>query len=354
MSDARGPIEDTFRRILADHCTKDAVDRAEREQGRLPALWDAITGSGLHLAGVPEEHGGMGGDLEDAMAVMRLSGAFAAPCPLAESWLAAMALAECSVAVAPGWGAIAIDPHATPLARRNDLEWRVTGEVRGVPYAEQTDQLVVAVLCDNSPRLLRHEGPLPEGDAGRTLPGAPCRDLIFNTHAYPRSAMLRPNSPDVFENLFRLGALCRSFQMAGALETVLRMCVEHANVRVQFGKPIAQFQAVRQQIAALAGQSAAASRAADLTLEAVMRGGGENEIAAAKARIGEAAGIAAAIAHQVHGAMGITYEHALHQYTRRLWAWRDDFGNERYWQRKLGASISVRGADNLWAFLSGT
>jgi acyl-CoA dehydrogenase len=166
--------------------------------------------------------------------------------------------------------------------------------------------------------------------------------------------MLRPNSPDVFGKLFGLGALCRSFQMAGALETVLRMCVEHANVRVQFGKPIAQFQAVRQQIAALAGQAAAASRAADLALEAVMCGGGENEIAVAKARAGEAAGIAAAIAHQVHGAMGITYEHALHQYTRRLWAWRDDFGNERYWQRKLGAAISSRGADNLWQFLTGT
>jgi acyl-CoA dehydrogenase len=166
--------------------------------------------------------------------------------------------------------------------------------------------------------------------------------------------MLRPNSADVFDKLFRLGALCRSFQIAGALETVLRMCVEHANVRVQFGKPIAQFQAVRQQIAVLAGQAAAASRAADLALEAVMRGGGENEIAAAKSRAGEAAGIAASIAHQVHGAMGITYEHALHQYTRRLWAWRDDFGNERYWQRKLGASIAARGADNLWPFLTAT
>ena len=43
---------------------------------------------------------------------------------------------------------------------------------------------------------------------------------------------------------------------------------------------------------------------------------------------GEAAGIGAAIAHQMHGAIGFTQEHQLHYLTRRLWSWRDEFGNE--------------------------
>ena len=57
-------------------------------------------------------------------------------------------------------------------------------------------------------------------------------------------------------------------------------------------------------------------------------------------RVGEAAGTGAAIAHQVHGAMGFTYEHTLHHATRRLWAWREEFGNETYWAMRLGRMVA--------------
>ncbi len=71
-------------------------------------------------------------------------------------------------------------------------------------------------------------------------------------------------------------------------------------------------------------------------------------------RVGEAAGNGAAIAHQVHGAMGFTYEHSLHQATRRLWSWREEFGNEAHWAELLGHMVAARGADALWPFVTGT
>ena len=61
----------------------------------------------------------------------------------------------------------------------------------------------------------------------------------------------------------------------------------------------------------------------------------------------------AAIAHQTHGAMGFTYEHSLHHATRRLWAWRDEFGNESHWAIMLGRIVAARGADELWPFVTG-
>ena len=61
------------------------------------------------------------------------------------------------------------------------------------------------------------------------------------------------------------------------------------------------------------------------------------EIAAAKARIGEAVALVAGVAHQVHAAMGFTHEHTLHRSTRRLWSWRDEFGTESEWQAWVGA-----------------
>jgi acyl-CoA dehydrogenase len=144
-----------------------------------------------------------------------------------------------------------------------------------------------------------------------------------------------------------LGAVMRSAQMAGALQSVLAMSVQYASERVQFGRPIGRFQAVQQNLAVLAGQAAAATAAAEAGIEAA----GDADalaVAAAKIRAGEAAGIGAAIAHQVHGAIGFTQEHRLHYSTRRLWSWRDEFGNEAYWARRLGARLAAAGADRLW------
>ena len=90
-----------------------------------------------------------------------------------------------------------------------------------------------------------------------------------------------------------------------------------------------------------------------LAVEASAGGPDDFMVAVAKARIGEAAGRAGEIAHQVHGAMGYTREHNLHYSTRRLWSWRDEFGNETHWQVRLGRMIAAQGADALWPRLTG-
>jgi acyl-CoA dehydrogenase len=51
----------------------------------------------------------------------------------------------------------------------------------------------------------------------------------------------------------------------------------------------------------------------------------------------------------VHGAIGFTYEHSLHFFTKRLWSWRDEFGNEAEWNLLVGRHMARAGADRLWA-----
>ena len=145
--------------------------------------------------------------------------------------------------------------------------------------------------------------------------------------------------------------------MAGALGHILDASVQFSLDRVQFGRPIAKFQAVQHNLAALAGEVAAAGAAADAASEAIATYGIADEravaeTAIAKLRVGEAASTGAAIAHQVHGAMGFTYEHTLHHSTRRLWTWREEFGNETYWAIRIGHMVAGRGADALWPFLT--
>ena len=72
------------------------------------------------------------------------------------------------------------------------------------------------------------------------------------------------------------------------------------------------------------------------------------DIAIGKSRIGEAVSSGTDIAHQVHGAMGYTMEHTLNHRTRRLWSWRDEYGNETEWNRVIGEVFLKEGAEGLW------
>jgi acyl-CoA dehydrogenase len=136
--------------------------------------------------------------------------------------------------------------------------------------------------------------------------------------------------------------------MTGALERALELTLRYVGERRQFGRPIGQFQAVQQQVSVFASEVAAAVMAFEAVAAALDGDLFEVEVAIGKARIGEAAGAATAIAHQVHGAMGFTQEYPLHQATRRLWSWRDAFGNETDWQVVLGRFACSSGSAGTW------
>ena len=127
--------------------------------------------------------------------------------------------------------------------------------------------------------------------------------------------------------------------MSGALRRVLDMTVAYATQRRQFKVAISRFQAVQQMLAAMAGEVEAATAAVASAVEQPT----PSRIAAAKVRAGDAAGQVASLAHQVHGAIGVTEEYHLHHLTRRLWAWRDEFGNEARHARALGEALAVAG-----------
>jgi acyl-CoA dehydrogenase len=190
---------------------------------------------------------------------------------------------------------------------------------------------------------------------GRNMAGEP-RDTLSFTGLRIAGDAVAPTGDGVDRAaLYRRGALARAVLMAGAMERALETAVGYAGERKQFGRPIAKFQAVQQQLAVMAGQVAAAGAAADAGVEALSLGDPvmqEFQIAIAKTRVGDAATMASEIAHQVHGAIGFTKEYSLQLSTRRLWSWRDEFGGEVEWAAKVGAFICARGADALWPTLT--
>jgi acyl-CoA dehydrogenase len=339
-------IVDTATRIFRDLCEPSTVNDAEK--GVWPtALWEALEESGLTVAWVSEDLGGAGATVADGFAVLRAAGRFAVPVPLAETLMAGWMLTRAGIATPAGPLTIApvhADGHITL-----DTGGRLNGRARRVPFARNAGHIAVLAHRGSEPIVaLVATAALPiSQDKG--LAGEP-RDTVSLDGAIPETAKPAEIDEDTIQ---LLGAAVRLQQMAGALEKILDQSVQWALDRSQFGRPIAKFQAVQHNLATLAGEVAAAGAAADLAAEACAgQEIGIADVAIAKVRAGEAAGAGAAIAHQVHGAMGFTYEHSLHHATRRLWAWREEFGNEAVWAQRLGRMVAAAGADQLWPFIT--
>jgi acyl-CoA dehydrogenase len=171
-------------------------------------------------------------------------------------------------------------------------------------------------------------------------------DLVFSS-AKPLGASALPPHLDG-EAVLLGGALLRAGQIAGALRRVLDQSTGHANERVQFGRPIGKFQAIQHQIAVLSEHGSLAMAAAETAFTRSEAGLSAFHIAVAKAAASEVAGPSASIAHAVHGAIGFTYEHSLHYATRRLWAWRSEFGSQSFWAQRLGRAACAAGARGFW------
>jgi alkylation response protein AidB-like acyl-CoA dehydrogenase len=315
------------------------------------ACWQQVAEAGFPLVFVREEAGGFGVDPAEAIDLLRVAGYHAAPVPLSETMLANRLLTEAGFEAAQGPATIAPVTGASAFALgRQRTGWRIHGGASGVPWARHAGTIVALAEHDGRPWVVRLDRKRADVTQDVSLAGLPA-DAVTLDIDLPGDAARPAASHWTCDALKAAGAALRVVEMAGALERVLELTVTYANERVQFGKPIGKQQAVQQLLATLAGQVAACGGAAAIA-GAAFDALDILAIAAAKARAGEAVSIAAPIAHQVHGAIGFTEEHRLHFFTRRLWAWRDEFGSERHWSTILGRRAIAVGADGLWPFVT--
>lgn len=336
-------LRETAARVFADHT--EARMLAQAETGAWPkAAWDAVVESGLHRALVPEAAGGFGVSVPAAMSILRVAGEYALPLPLAETMLAGWLLGRAGLDGPDGPLTVAPVVQGDVLdLRRDGATWCLTGEASRIPWGRHA--VAAVVVTDGHVALVgRDAWTISEGE---NLAREPRDTLRFSGPVLAASRLTITPA-----DLRMAGAAMRSQQIAGALVRLTAITTQYALDRTQFGRPIGKFQAVQQSIAVLAGQTAAATAAADLAAEAVGECMALMPIAAGKARAGEAASIGAGIAHQVHGAIGFTFEHSLHYLTKRLWSWRDEFGNDASWNRALGRHMAAVGGHDAWAAIT--
>jgi acyl-CoA dehydrogenase len=341
MSTADPLLVETVERLLATVCTHEAVEHAEVDGGWSAPAWKALADAGFPWVGIDDAEGGSGGTLFDAAAILRAAGAHAAAVPLGETALVGgWALARAGLALPAGPLAVVETPVAptddrlvftAPVAWAGPAERVVVLTTTGRVVALRPDQVAIT--------------------SGANLAGE-ARDHIAVDVALA-DVETAPVPADVTAAAWRdRGALSRLVMAAGALGAMAQMTVDYTNVRKQFGKPVATFQAVQIHLVTAAQGAVRAQMATDLAVRAVAAGAGHYEVAAARVVVDDAITTGTRAAHQAHGAMGVTREYPLHQLTRRLWAWRHEWGTTSEWRRTVGAQVVADGADRLYDLIA--
>ena len=263
--------------------------RSGNSDGFDAALWSHAEELGLPLAMCPDADGGFDLGWSEMFGVLAHASACGEPIPLGET-LVANALV-CSAGSVPETGPIFF----------------------GLPGDSEGD------AAPNSARVLVAEG--------KSLSLAPLAEAMAGG-----VANYEPGS----EFVVQAGALLRAVQIAGALQGALDLAVRYTQERSQFGRPLSKFQAVQHMLAQLASEAVATAAAARMACAKMDAGEGKLAIAIAKLRAGRAVEKGVMLAHQIHGAMGVTLEYPLARLSLNMWRWSEEFGDQKYWAIAVG------------------
>jgi acyl-CoA dehydrogenase len=329
-------IRDAVTALLGGHVPR-AADGGQ-DDGALRAAFAELAAQGWTRVGLPESLGGNGGTLADAADVAAAATYLGVATPLADQVLIANAAASLLGIAVPAAATCVLPVVAD------------AGTATGVPWASWASHLLVADRAGEATLVVASEA--------RVTPGANLAGLPSDGVTLGGAAGVRGGGAGAADLITLLGALARSVQIAAALRRCQDLSVTYARQRRQFGRALADLPVIQQELAALAGEAAAADAASRAAIGEAAGGPGDwwtapaqaaaRSIAAAKVRAGLAATAGARSAHQIHGAIGITREYELHVHTRSLWAWRDEYGAERTWARRLGDTVRAS-PDGLWA-----
>jgi len=346
-TDEQRQIRDEARRLLEERYSGAVLKALLEAEGRYDAgFWQACRDMGWTAITVPETHGGLGLTAIELGIVAEECGRVACGAPFLmtsfavsealrlwgdaaqqDAWLAAIAAGDAI-------GAFAL-AETSPVSERGG---RLYGTAAAIVAGGVADVAVVRAgdaglfLAD-----LRQDGVVR--DLARTFDNSRCTaDLRFDGLPAERLA----DSGAAQDLLDRL-AVIAAFEQAGGADACMLQARDYANERQAFGQPIGKFQAIKHRIAEmyLANELArgnALRAAIDLTEGAV-----ELPLHAAAARLSaiNAYEFAAREAIQIHGAIGVTWEHDLHLHYRRSRTLALELGSAMQWEDMLADALGA-------------
>lgn len=353
-------MRDEARRLLAGRCDSAALRRAIEAGGFDDGLWQTIGELGWCAVDIAEAAGGLGLGAMELALLAEECGRRLAPVPfwsttcLAAPVVSALAAeparGELLARIAAGEAAtVALDLSATTAvgaacaaAARDGDAWGLRGKVRGVPDLPVARiVLVPARATDGSIALFL----LERNGKGPSVPGfdltRPLADLDLGAAPSPASLLAEDVAMERLDVALLTARLGLAAEQIGAAQGALDLTLAYIADRVQFGRTIASFQAVKHRCAALLVAIAEARsllHGAAASLDAA-EPYATLEIEALGALAADVAFRAAEEAIQLHGGVGNTFEYDPHLYLRRAQATSFLFGTASQKLETVAATI---------------
>ncbi len=359
LNDEQRALQDAVRSYLRDRFGPAQVRALYDDpttDGVPEALWRSTGEQGWLAVLVPEEHDGIGLGLLDASVLARAFGAGTVPGP----WLGTVLLGEAvrlagskeqqaallpAVAAGEVKGAVALlatGSATTPPATVTGST--LTGDLGLVEYAAVADRLVVAAAGADGVELYLVD---PSG-AGVTISGHDVLDRTtrLSTVLLDGAAGERLDGGGaVFQELLDRAAVLVASDLVGIARKALTDTIDYDKTRVQFGKPVGSFQAIKHDLADLHVAVTMAEHAATYAAYAMDIGADDHELAAsiAKAKAGDVADTAVSAMIQYHGGIGYTWEHDAHFYFKRSKRLEHTFGDAVQHRERIARLVIDRG-----------
>jgi len=350
LSDDQLALRDVARELLDDLASPPHVRGVVDAGGGYDAgLWKAMVEQGWPGVAVTEERGGLGlGTVEVAVLAEELGG-HAAPAPFVSTVLTVGALDDAGAheQVAPlltgdaiacvAWSrrpdAVRAEPHGAA--------WRLDGEADPSAYAPSASVAIAVAATSDGPGLFA-----VDLDAVGRPPREPAMDRTreLGWLRFDHTPASRLGGGDAVRALSDRGATFASAELLGGGATALRLAVDYAKDRVQFGRPIGSFQAVKHRCADMLVDVEGMRSTAYWAAWCIGADDPDASVAASTAKIwcSDASKRVMASALQVHGGIGFTWEHDLHLFMKRAQLDQLAFGDAAYHRERLAMLLRPR------------
>lgn len=369
FSEEQEMLRDSARRWLEDKAPSERVrELMETEDGYDPNLWSGIAEMGWQAMHIPEEYGGAGFTQLELMILLEEMGRALFPSPFLSSvvlganalllggseeqkqaylpGIAAGELIATVAAVEPGgdWEEASIQLSA----KRDGDDWVLNGTKRYVVDGATAGLVVTAARTDEGVTLFL----VPTDSAGFSATHLQTMDqtrkqaeLEYDDVRVPADGRLGEAGGGwtILEKLYDLAAVALAAEDVGGAQKCLEMAVDYAKVRVQFGRPIGSFQAIKHKCADMLVQVESAKSAAYYAAWAAAEDPQELLVVAplAKSYCSEAYFWVAAENIQVHGGIGFTWEHDMHLYFKRVRSGMAAYGDASENRELVARSLSL-------------
>jgi alkylation response protein AidB-like acyl-CoA dehydrogenase len=363
-------LRKTARDFLVDKCSKKFVKQMEESEiGYSRDLWREMAELGWMGLAFPERYGGGGMGFLDLALLLEEMGRACLPGPFFSSVvLAGLSILDIGseeqkreflpklirgekiftlALTEPGYHNYDAS-SVTVEAMCDDVNYVVSGTKLFVPDAHIADYLLCVTRTKPNGGITIFLADAKNSGIKytilKTIAGDKLCEMVFDRVSVPRANVLGrlDQGWNAVEKIIQRAAVGKCCEMVGNIQRVLEMTVDYAKERKQFDRPIGSFQVMQHYCADMAtdvdGARFSTYQAAWMLSEGLPCA---KEVAIAKAWIGQAAQRVFALAHQIHGAIGVTVEHDLHYYTRRAKAAELAFGDADLYREVVAREMGL-------------